>query len=105
MKDVANHGAAWRRDHPDHGWQKWQELFPRLIEKSFGGELSLALFKKRHKRADAGGLQCIYDDLILRAARVSRQPAYDDDFKSRFQFQFNAQGGACPDYPRRAGAA
>ena len=51
------------------------ELFARLVEQAFGGELLLALFQELHQRADAGGLQRVDDDLVFgRAGKVVSLP-------------------------------
>ena len=61
--------------------QERQQLLARLVEQAFGGELLLALLEQRHQRADAGGLQRLDHDLVVRAAGIGGEPAGDDDLQ------------------------
>ena len=55
-----------------------QELLARLVEQPFGGELALALLQQRHQGADAGGLQRLDDDLVVRTAGIGGEPPGGD---------------------------
>ena len=46
--------------------RKGSDLLAALFEEPFGGEPLLAVLEQRHQRADAGGLQRLDDDLVLR---------------------------------------
>src|SRR5262245_22077958 len=81
MEDVADDGAGGRRDDADDGRQVWQRLLARLVEQALRRELTLALFKERHERAETGRRQGLDDDLVGRAARIRREPAGGDDLK------------------------
>jgi hypothetical protein len=47
------------------GW----DALSRRVEQAFRRKLPLALLEQRHERADAGGLQPLDDDLVLRFSR------------------------------------
>ena len=81
-----------------------QELLARLVEQSLGGEFLLALFQQRHQRAEAGRLQRLDDDLILRAAGIGGQPAGDDHFETGLELELDPRRGAAPDHAGDAGA-
>ncbi len=65
---------------------------------------ALALFEQRHERAEAGRLERLHDDLILRAARIGGDPPGDHHFEAGFELELDARGGAAPDHAGDAGA-
>ena len=104
MQDVANDRAGRRGDDADHGRQIRQELLSRLVEQALGGQSALAFLEQRHQRAEAGRLQRLHHDLVLRAVRISGEPSGDYHFETCFEFELDARGGAAPDDAGDAGA-
>ena len=64
-----------------------QQLLARLVEQPLGGEFLAALLEQRHQRAEAGRLQRLDDDLVLRAAGIGGEPAGDHHFEAGFELE------------------
>ena len=58
--------------------QEGQGPFARRVEQALGRELWPPLLEQGHQRADAGRLDALDDELVLRAARIGGQPAGAD---------------------------
>ena len=58
-----------RGDHADDLRQEGQGPLARGVEQALGRQLPAPLLEQRHQRADAGGLDALDHELILRAAR------------------------------------
>ena len=69
MQDVADDRAGRRGDDADDLWREGQGPLACRIEQTFTVQLLLQPFKLRQKRADAGDLHLLDDDLILRRCR------------------------------------
>ena len=69
-----------------------------LGKQPFCGELAPALLEQRHQRADAGRLQRLDDDLVLRRVRIARHPAGGDDFKAFLGLEAQLREHTAPDH-------
>src|SRR5690606_11416603 len=87
MEDVADDGASWRSDDADGAREIRDRLLALAREETFALQLLLELFELRQQRADAGGRHAFADQLILRAARISGEPALGDDFETLFRLE------------------
>ena len=62
----------------------------RVVEQALGGELLLALLEQRHQGADAGRLECLDDDLVLRRIGIGGDSALGDHLHALFRLDLQA---------------
>ena len=104
MQDVADDGAGRRGDDADDARQIGDRPLATGIEQSLGSELAPALLEQRHQRPDAGRLQCLDDDLILRRAREGGQLAGGNDLHPLLGAEAQLAEIAFPDHRLDLGA-
>ena len=96
MQDVANDRAARRGDDTDDFRQERQIFFPLGREQALGGEALAAILEDLQQRPDAGKRDRIDDELVFRAAGISRQPPGADDLHAVFGLDRQADRGLAP---------
>ena len=96
VQDIADHRACRRGHHADDARHERQKLLARRLEQAFGGQPLLALLQQRHQGADAGRLQIVDDDLVVRLAGIGGELAGGDHLHALFRPEFQPRERAPP---------
>ena len=102
VEDVLEHRTRGRGHDADHLGQEGQGPFSLGGEQPLGGELLAALLEQRHQRPDPGRRQAVDDQLVLRAARIGRDPPARHHLEPVLGLEAQPLRGAPPAHPVEA---